>query len=275
MCVPELGEIEPPRLISTVIDMSASDHWEEGSVITDLALEMATEFDSLSSFLSHTGDSDQALSQIVKLAVELIPGCSGASITRVKRDETGLTLAASDDNVTLALDAIQYDVHDGPCWQMAVEDDPDVVSAPDLHAEGRWPDFVARAVAETPVRSVTSFGLAPGLERTALNLYGAQPHWLTTEGAASGALFAVHAQVVVRQIKAENRATHLQTALSTSRTIGSAVGMIMWIHKVSEQEAFDVLRRTSQNLNIKVRDLAAHVALTGEVPVPSRGGTGV
>jgi AmiR/NasT family two-component response regulator len=45
----------------------------------------------------------------------------------------------------------------------------------------------------------------------------------------------------------------------SNREIGKAVGMLMMMHGVDEQEAFNVLRRYSQDLNIKLADVARSV----------------
>ena len=60
-----------------------------------------------------------------------------------------------------------------------------------------------------------------------------------------------------------NRALNLQTALATSRTIGAAIGVLMVIHKITEDQAFDLLRRTSQTTHRKLRDVAERVVETG------------
>lgn len=62
------------------------------------------------------------------------------------------------------------------------------------------------------------------------------------------------------------KVTNLEVALSTSRLIGQAVGIVMAQRKISEDEAFGLLREASQRLRRKVRDIAAEVVLTGEIP---------
>lgn len=58
----------------------------------------------------------------------------------------------------------------------------------------------------------------------------------------------------------------LGVALSTCRTIGAAVGIVMASRKLTEDDAFALLKQASQNNNRKVRDLAAEVVVTGQVP---------
>nr|WP_281376416.1 ANTAR domain-containing protein [Actinomycetospora corticicola] len=52
----------------------------------------------------------------------------------------------------------------------------------------------------------------------------------------------------------------MQDAVRSRDVIGQAKGILMERRGLSADEAFDTLRRTSQELNIKLRDLAATLA---------------
>ena len=71
-----------------------------------------------------------------------------------------------------------------------------------------------------------------------------------------------------RLAEAENSIKQLQTALTTARRIGAAVGIIMARLAVSEEEAFQTLVRASQNSHRKLRDIAEDVIYTGQLPEP-------
>jgi AmiR/NasT family two-component response regulator len=45
-----------------------------------------------------------------------------------------------------------------------------------------------------------------------------------------------------------------------------AIGIVMARYGLPEPEAFDVLRRTSQRVHRKLRDLAEEIVYAGEVP---------
>jgi hypothetical protein len=62
---------------------------------------------------------------------------------------------------------------------------------------------------------------------------------------------------------AERRADTLQEGLLSNRRIGMAVGILMCRDKLTEEQAFDLLRQHSQHRNTKVRDLAETVIYTG------------
>jgi AmiR/NasT family two-component response regulator len=60
-------------------------------------------------------------------------------------------------------------------------------------------------------------------------------------------------------------AAHLKDALSTSRKIGAAIGIVMANRRVSEAEAFDILSTASQRANLKLRVIAEEVVYTGDL----------
>lgn len=62
-----------------------------------------------------------------------------------------------------------------------------------------------------------------------------------------------------------DRADQLDVALRSSRKIGAAIGIIMADRLVSEEQAFAILVKASQNTNLKLRHVADEVARTGDV----------
>lgn len=68
-----------------------------------------------------------------------------------------------------------------------------------------------------------------------------------------------------RSADLQREVANLQIALQTSREIGAAIGILMANHRVSQAQAFDLLRTASQHRHYKLRDLAAEVALTGDL----------
>jgi AmiR/NasT family two-component response regulator len=64
----------------------------------------------------------------------------------------------------------------------------------------------------------------------------------------------------------ERRAESLHHALATREIIGEAMGILMERERITAERAFDVLRRASQHLNIKLREVAQNLVDTGENP---------
>ncbi len=61
---------------------------------------------------------------------------------------------------------------------------------------------------------------------------------------------------------------HLELALSSNREIGVAVGVLMANHKLTDEQAFDLLSRVSQRTNRKLRVIAVEVARAGMLELP-------
>lgn len=59
---------------------------------------------------------------------------------------------------------------------------------------------------------------------------------------------------------------NLQAALLTARRIGAAVGILMFSCKITEAEAFTLLRHVSAHTHRKLRDIADEVVNTGRLP---------
>jgi chromosome segregation ATPase len=66
-------------------------------------------------------------------------------------------------------------------------------------------------------------------------------------------------------VLSREHAAHLEEALRSSRRIGAAMGIVMANRMVSEEAAFEILRKASNDANRKVRVLADQVVHTGDV----------
>src|SRR4051794_4259454 len=86
------------------------------------------------------GDLDHTLSQITNAAVEVLPGVHYASIS-VKHADGRLETAAPTDDMLLGIDAAQYELQEGPCYDAA--SDKTYVTSPHLAADERYPKYAA------------------------------------------------------------------------------------------------------------------------------------
>jgi GAF domain-containing protein len=230
-------------------------------VDTNEMLELSQEFAVLGAELHGAGDNQAALHRIVELAVKHVEGCSWASITAVRGGQ-GYSVAVSDE-VAQQIDALQYQFAEGPCMA-AAENDSDYLLF-DIENEPRWPQFAEAAAAQTPVRSVLAFQLTAG-RAVALNLYADQPGAFSSDAVDTATIFAAHASSLIALHEAEDQATNLEAALESSRAIGVALGVLMAARKVTQEQAFSLLRVASQNLHRKLRAVAAEVVETGTLP---------
>jgi hypothetical protein len=78
-------------------------------------------------------------------------------------------------------------------------------------------------------------------------------------------------QLSARLVEANKTVEQLALALRSNRDIGAAIGILMAIKRVTQQQAFELLRHASQILNVKLRDLAQEVIHTGTLPAAGDG----
>ena len=80
------------------------------------------------------------------------------------------------------------------------------------------------------------------------------------------AAFAAGLQRMSAAREAAGREADLRRAVESHRQIGQATGILVERHRFSTVEAFNELRRASQDRNVKLRDLAARIIETGLEP---------
>ena len=130
----------------------------------------------------------------------------------------------------------------------------------DIETDSAWPRLSAHVVEQTPVRGMLGFRLlVDGRKAGALNVFSDTPGALTERSIDQATVLAAFASVALMAGSARQQATDLQTALHSNREIGKAVGLLMAAHKVPQERAFEILDRTSQELNIKLSEVAKRV----------------
>jgi hypothetical protein len=194
----------------------------------------------------------RTLESITRGAVEALPDVQAASITITHADGSLETKAQTDDLLT-EIDAIQYRLHEGPCYEAAVEDL--YVVATDLATDARFPRY-GPAANERGIRAQAGLSLFQRPHsRGALNLYAGRRGALQ-DLVSLGPLLAHQATMTVGYaIEVDN----LRQAIRTRATIGRAVGVVMERYRLSEDRAFAYLARLSQHHNVKLRQVAQTV----------------
>jgi hypothetical protein len=209
------------------------------------------------------GDLDHTLERITAAAVELLPGVHHASIT-VKHADGRLETVAPTDPLLLGLDAAQYELREGPCFEAAV--DVEYVTSPHLAADDRFPAYAALAV-EAGIRAQAGIPLfqTPVDARGALNLYSRDIGSFSDIGFL-GHLFAHQAGVALDYAR---EFENLNEAIRTRQLIGRAVGIVMERYGMPEQSAFAFLARLSQTRNVKLRLVADELVAATEAQAES------
>lgn len=139
----------------------------------------------------------------------------------------------------------------------------------DLTTTTQWCDYAQAMVQETPIRAVLSFGLRlHGDTLGVLTFYSARPGGFDEAAQRRGRLLADHAAVAIGYAASADAADSLRDALTTSRVIGAAIGVLAERHTITTDQAFDLLRVVSNNANRRLADVADDFMRTGELPEP-------
>ena len=213
-------------------------------------------FRALADIVYASDDFTQVYAAICQAAPQLVTGCDHASLMLRRGSET-VTVAASDD-VARYIDALEHELDEGPCVD-AIEDEA-VYMDSDLTDGSPWPRLAERAMADTPVRGMAGFRLiVDGRKEGALNLFSDTAGGLTRESIDEAILLASFVAIALLAAGERKTAQTLRAGLESNREIGKAVGLLMAFHQINDEEAFGILRKASQDMNLKVTEVARQV----------------
>jgi GAF domain-containing protein len=198
------------------------------------------------------GDFDATLKAITDAAIEVLPDVHYASITVKHADETIDTVAPTHE-IVLEIDAKQYELKEGPCYEAAVETAH--VISPDLTQDPRFPHYGPYVVSQGIMAQAGLRLFDAPASQGALNLYSRQVGAFGDFSTLAN-LFAHQAAVAIGYAR---EIADLNDAIRTRTTIGQAVGIIMERYRLTDERAFAFLTRLSQHRNIKLRLVAAEI----------------
>ncbi len=199
---------------------------------------------------------EDVLNGVTSSAVELITGADTAGVLLVSKGGKYESLSGTSELI-YELDHLQEKLNEGPCLDAAVNEL--VVRTEDFESETRWPQY-SRGVAEMGMRSSISFKLYTG-ERTAgaLNVFSRKPHSFDADAEVIGTILAAHAAAA---ILASRDSQQLQAALLSRDLIGQAKGILMERFTIDAVGAFEMLRKLSQQMNVRLAEIAQRVVDT-------------
>jgi len=206
-------------------------------------------------------DTNQTLQRSVALATELISNCHYAGISMVHRNRTIDTTAATHDLVNRG-DELQYTLGEGPCLDAIWHYDT-VISA-NLAEEDRWTKWAPCVAAELNIRSMLALRLFTSTELVgALNLYSKDIDAFDEDDAYTGTYLAAQVAVAVAETR---QIDSLRIGALNRTVIGQAQGILMERYRIDADQAFNVLRRVSQDNNIKLILVADELVRTRRTP---------
>jgi len=233
------------------------------SMIADTQLEIAQLFANVACDLALQQDIDSTSDRIAHVAAGVL-GCPWVQVVQLTERGT-LTCPEPADAALRAALRISSEQHEGIVSEAVTGGRTVVVD--DFATDDRWPHYKARILRDTPIRSALAYLLRlGGRDLGVLAMYSPQPGYFTDRMQDVAALLADHAAIAVAHASASDRVNNLEIALSTNRKIGVAIGVLMARMSLTHEQAFDLLRTTSQHTHRKLRDVAEYVEMTGELP---------
>jgi len=232
---------------------------------TELTLALTTQLSEVARALFAAGDVSSTLQTVVDLATATIEGCDYASVF-VEHPAADRRAIASDPLVA-RLDELQQRIGQGPCIDTLRSGQS--VYVEDLAADPHWPQFGPEA-AESGIRCLLVLPLSATGTFGVLNLAASFPAAYGATDRAKGVIFATLAELALTGAQTheeeDRRADNLHQALVTRELIGRAEGILMERERITSTQAFDILRRASQHLNVKLKEVAEELVETGERP---------
>jgi GAF domain-containing protein len=243
----------------------------EAVEVVDTHLETLEE---LTRLLLEDASLEELLAQVLELTARALRSSVAVSVTVVEDDGSYATVAQSDA-AAAAVDALQYELLEGPCIDALEQQDERY--ATDLATDQRWPAVAERA-SEVGLRCVFAVPLAiNGSPIGALNIFGASPGGVTQDDRDLARRIAAPAATTLANARAYRRvsrlAGQLQEALDSRAVIERAKGVLMAREGCDAEVAFALLRKVSQDRNRKVRDVAR--ALVEGAPAEPRSAASV
>ena len=213
---------------------------------------------------------DSLLQMVADLTKTVMPGNPEASVLLLAKDQPNTV--SSTGELATDLDESQYETGQGPCLHAARTGE--VTEIRDTRADDRWPDYTPRAVEHGNLSSLSiPLAIDPDAQVTgALNIYARRPDAFDEASRSVATRFAPYAAVAAGNLyayqSARDMADNLQTALESRAVIDQAKGILMERYKLTPDQAFQLLARVSMTTNRKLRDIADHLVLTGELNLP-------
>ncbi|GAA4555148.1 GAF and ANTAR domain-containing protein [Pseudonocardia xishanensis] len=205
---------------------------------------------------------EDLVTAVCEQAVDLVEPAQGAGVI-IAAPRRHLTTVAAIGVGPAELDALQQDTGEGPCLTAA--QDQVVVRVRDTATEDRWPSY-AEAARTLGVGSMLCLPLEAG-DRTlgTLSLYAAEAEAFA-EGAAGEPAVRLLAALAATTLAQTRLVDQLREALANRDLIGQAKGIVMARYSLDAEQAFALIRRYSQDHNVKLADLAGALSTRLDFP---------
>lgn len=202
------------------------------------------------------------LDRLTEATLEALPAAEAVSLTVLEPE--GFRSGAATSELARRADTLQYELGQGPCVDAALEDTANLSG--DVAADPRWSRWGRRATDETGVQSVLAHRLVlEGEDRpvASLNAYSTRAHAFVEHDLHRSAVLATHGSLLLAALLARQAAADLTRSLRDNREVGVAMGVLMHRHRLTREQAFDLLRLAGQETGRPLADVATAVAEHG------------
>jgi GAF domain-containing protein len=226
-------------------------------------LQLSAVLGSLAAALLTADDLREDLNRITRLACELLPGCSGASVSLLVDGVP--TTAAVTDHVALEVDMVQYDNGEGPCLASL---GGDVVRVGFVPEDERFPHFAVGA-ADRRVMSVLSTPIVDdGAVRGSLNLYSREPEAFDAEAEDLALVMAAEAATAIVKSDVLTVASEVRDKLQEqhdeSVLVARAQGVLMAVNECSAAHAAALIGNAADQNGERIIRTAERILTTVE-----------
>jgi GAF domain-containing protein len=234
-------------------------------MVDDVALRAA--FGDFARALVGSFDPDQMLHLLTGQVVGVL-GVDGAGVSLATGNGDELAFATATSERVSAVEDAQVELRQGPCHEAYRTGQ--LVAVPYLELEERWPEY-RKVALDHGLRSVAGIPMPVSDVRIgALNLYRSHNHEWGREELETARILADMASGYILNVNRlddeRSRAQGLTRALESRDVIGQAKGILMARYRLSAAASFELLRRISQDRNLKLREIASHIVETGSLP---------
>jgi transcriptional regulator with GAF, ATPase, and Fis domain len=222
-------------------------------------LSQASRLAEMALDMTEQPDVQRTLDRVASHAHSSLGGTAAGVV--LLTDDRVLEPAASTDRLARQADLLQLTVGVGPGLFESGGEHVRVVD--DTRTDSRWPHWGAE-VASLGWHSVLSVRLCtPTRTLGALTVYADETAAFGPEAVDLAGVFGRHASIALMGAQS---AQSLRAAVKSRHVIGQAQGILMQRYQVDADRAFTVLRRYSQDKNVKLRLVAEHVIAHHQLP---------
>lgn len=201
-------------------------------------------------------ETAEFLDGLAQMAVEHVAAHVSCGLSAYK--EGGTVTIASSDELAAELEGSQDAAGEGPRTEAIATGK--AVHVTDVSRLEKWPAWRDLAVARGIRQCLSLPMIAKDDTLGAVTLYTSTEAPFSIEDRRAAELFASYAtgtlMIAIRLAEMAELTSHLETALESRAVIDQAKGILMAEQGCTADEAFTILKKASQNQNLRLRHLA-------------------